>query len=97
LDPSDLPDHPELPDLNAGNWAFVEDPDSEAVVHGFIPWPLAITHPDYEPDYPEQGLPGKWVLVSVPPGPGPFGLMTWCWIPSAETATTPPPEVAHHR
>jgi hypothetical protein len=99
LDPDNLPDHPEVPDLNVGNWAFVEDPDSDtgAITRGFIPWPLAVTHPDYDPNYPDKGLPGKWVLVAAPPTAGPVGLLTWCWIPSVETsAPTPPPEVTHH-
>jgi hypothetical protein len=81
LDPGNLPEHPEVPDLNAGNWTFVQDPDTKAVVRGFIPWPLAITHPDYNPNYPEQGLPGKWVLVATN-NPAP-GILNWCWIPSS--------------
>jgi hypothetical protein len=91
VDPDDLPDHPEVPDLNAGNWTFVQDPETDATVGGFVPWPLAVTHPDYTPDYPTQGLPGNWVLVGVP-GRESGGLVTWCWIPS-ETEAAAPPEV----
>jgi hypothetical protein len=90
FNPDDLPEHPEVPDLNAGNWLIVVQDDTDKTkppkaVWAFVPWPLAVTHPDYQPQYPPDSMkPGDWVVIvyggapanawipekAVPPGQG---------------------------
>jgi hypothetical protein len=83
--PDDLPEHPEVPDLNAGNWIWVVDADNNVLVRAFVPWPLAVTHPDYDPNYPpEEQQPGRWVLL------GYQGRVAWAWIPSVPSDSTEP-------
>jgi hypothetical protein len=74
---SEMPEHPELPDLNAGNWIYVRD-QGGVYTPAFVPWPLAVTHPDYNPAYPEQGTPGEWVVIAY------SGVAAWAWVPSSE-------------
>lgn len=90
LDPGDVPPTPEVPDLNAGSWVYVSEEDGK-LVKAFLPWPLAVTHPDYNPNYPpEDQQPGKWVVIYVfQQG---FNGLTNAWIPQSELseATAPP-------
>lgn len=72
----DMPEHPELPDLNAGNWQYVAEKYGTLKM-AFVPWPLAVTHPDYNPSYPEQGTPGEWVVIVY------TGRAVWAWVPSS--------------
>lgn len=75
IDMGQMPEHPELPDLNAGSWMYVNRMWG-TIQAAFVPWPLAVTHPDYNPRYPEQGLPGEWVAIVF------GGRTVWAWIPS---------------
>jgi hypothetical protein len=77
IDMGQMPEHPELPDLNAGQWMFVNR-QWGTIQAAFVPWPLAVTHPDYNPRYPEQGTPGEWVAIVY------GGRSVWAWIPSAD-------------
>jgi hypothetical protein len=77
VDFEEMPDHPEVPDLNAGNWMYVVGKYATLVM-AFVPWPLAVTHPDYHPHYPEQGAPGDWVAIVT------RGRPVWAWIPSRD-------------
>lgn len=87
LDPDNLPNHPEVPDLNAGSWAYVSR-DGE-LAHAFVPWPLAVTHPDYNPNYPpEENQPGEWVAIYY--FDQNFNGLTWAWLPTVpEEAPAP--------
>jgi len=86
LDPDSLPDHPEVPDLNAGSWVYVSQ--GNMLVQAFVPWPLAVTHPDYNPNYPpDENQPGEWVAIYFMDAN--YNGLTWAWIPSV-------PEVTHH-
>jgi hypothetical protein len=77
IDMGQMPEHPELPDLNAGSWMFVNR-QWGTIQAAFVPWPLAVTHPDYNPRYPEQGTPGEWVAIVY------VGRTVWAWIPSMD-------------
>lgn len=79
---TDMPDHPELPDLNAGNWIYVKD-QGGVFKPAFVPWPLAVTHPDYNPEYPETGTPGEWVIIAY------SGRAAWAWVPSPGSGNEP--------
>ena len=76
IDIGDLPEHPEVPDLNAGNWMRVRSATQTKVA--FVPWPLAVTHPDYNPNYPVNGLPGEWVMIFYQ------SRLAWAWVPTVE-------------
>jgi hypothetical protein len=83
FDPDELPDHPEVPDLNAGNWLIIVQTDN-STAWAFVPWPLAVTHPDYQPKYPPESMqPGEWVVIVY--GGSPVNA----WIPSSAATETP--------
>jgi hypothetical protein len=77
IDMGQMPDHPELPDLNAGQWMYVNRMYG-TIQAAFVPWPLAVTHPDYNPRYPQQGTPGEWVAIVY------GGRTVWAWIPTQD-------------
>jgi hypothetical protein len=90
FDPGALPEHPEVPDLNAGSWMIVVKPDEDkskpdVTAWAFVPWPLAVTHPDYQPKYPPDSMqPGEWVVIVY--GGSPVNA----WIPSTGSSEKPP-------
>jgi len=78
FDPEDIPEHPELPDLNVGVWMRCYDPTGRTMF-----WAFVTTGPASDnPTYPENGLPGTWVAVVMGTAP------EWAWKPTA--AETPP-------
>lgn len=96
FDPDSLPDHPEVPDLNAGNWLWIVDEGQgnnegrrgegqTGYTAAFVPWPLAVTHPDYNPQYPPEDMqPGEWVIIIVNSRP------MNAWMPSKKGGTPAP-------
>jgi hypothetical protein len=83
FNPADAPDHPELPNLNAGFWAWLKTSD-DALTWGFVTAPLSVEHPINDPQYPETGTPGTWLVTAV------AGRWTWAWVPDEA------PHVEHH-
>jgi hypothetical protein len=87
LEPDDMPQHPEVPDLNAGTWNYVSK-DGQLVA-AFIPYPLVVTHPDYNPTYPPaENQPGEWVAIYYYDAN--FNGLTWAWLPTIPEAAAPP-------
>jgi hypothetical protein len=82
--PDQIPEHPEVPDLNYGAWYWV---DNDGVMSRcFVVQPEAGHDlPGYAPQEPPEAMqPGEWVVVLVD-GPSP----AWGWIPSAIPVATP--------
>jgi hypothetical protein len=51
----------------------------------FVPWPLAVTHPDYQPKRPPESIqPGEWVVIVY------GGSPANAWVPSTPSSTPPP-------
>jgi hypothetical protein len=73
LDPDNVPDHPELPDLNFGGWYWLQTDGT--LTYGFVTAPVHVEHPSYDPWLPTTGTPGSWVVTAYK------GLLTWAWIP----------------
>jgi hypothetical protein len=87
FDPSQIPPHPELPDLNYGIWSWAQNGDM--VERCFVPYPLYVNNPVYNPALPpEEHQPGNWVVVL-------FGTsqFVWGWIPTeADSGGGTPPD-----
>jgi hypothetical protein len=83
---TNVPEHPDLPDLRDGFWCWVE-------VDGELNWSF-VTNPFGEPSdkrapvYPTEGLPGRWIVTIL------GRALTYAWIP--DEAAEYPPQVEHH-
>jgi hypothetical protein len=99
LPPNSLPtfdldsvsDHPELPDLTQGFWAWLGV--GGTLMWGFVTNPTAPAQPIVGTTPSEDAQPGDWYVTAV------GSLFTWAWVP--EDATTYPPasdgpHVEHH-
>jgi hypothetical protein len=99
LPPNSLPtfdldrvtDHPELPNLDSGFWAWL-DADG-TLCWGFVTNPLAAEHPIVGTEPSEDQQPGQWLVTAL------GSLFTWAWVPE-NAKTYPPssdgPHVEHH-
>lgn len=87
IDVENIPDHAEVPDLNAGSWVYV---DHEGVLTAaFVPWPMAVNPLSHNPSYPpEEYQPGEWVVIYLYTSG--FNGAAWAWIPTTTSAETPP-------
>jgi len=82
FDPDDIPEHPELPDLNVGVWMRCYDPTGRTMF-----WAFVTTGPESDnPTHPENGLPGTWVAVVMGTSP------EWAWRPTAAETPPEPPD-----
>jgi hypothetical protein len=93
IDPDDIPDHPDVPDLARGVWIMVEY--GGLATRAFMPGPKAhVELPNYNPTFPpDQSLPGTWVVV-YSQGVG----AAWAWIPESvptQPHPEPPPTEGH--
>jgi hypothetical protein len=85
IDPDQLPQHPEQPDMNRGLWTWLQQ--GETMVRAFAV-PTTYVSNDL-PGYgagkpPTSGLPGDWVIGLFNRGP------LWCWIPSPDSGGSEP-------
>lgn len=94
IDPDDLPQHPELPDLNHGMWVWINDND--VLVRAFAAQVVRPSQdlPDYQPKLPPEGTqPGNWVIVMLT-----AQHPSWAWVPDKAPETPDggdPPHAAH--
>jgi hypothetical protein len=81
IDPDQLPQHPEVPDMTRGIWTWLQQ--GEQLVRAFaVPsYYVSADLPGYVPTPPASGLPGDWVVGLFNAGPA------WCWIPSADSGS----------
>jgi hypothetical protein len=88
--PEEVGGHPDLPDLNHGQWERVADGKGRpypAFVPTYIPNVATGDGEDYEPRYPKRGTPGDWVLIMY------YGAeLAWAWVPEFEGPQVEPPE-----
>jgi hypothetical protein len=88
FDPDQIPQHPDLPDLNHGVWYWVDN--NGAMERAFLAQVVRASHdlPGYEPKHPpENQQPGEWVVALVN-----AQRPAWAWIPSEPPAVTNPDE-----
>jgi hypothetical protein len=81
FNPDDMPDHPELPDLNRGQWMYIVY-STGVYKAAFVPWVLSVSNDMYNPlEPPEDIQPGEWVTILL------NNRATWAWIPSEPSSS----------
>jgi hypothetical protein len=71
-----------------------EPPPLEPGYHAAFIQTALNTSPDHEPEPPETGLPGTWIVVTLMSSTAP--VATYAWVPTP-SETTDRPEVTPHR
>jgi hypothetical protein len=85
FNPDDMPDHPELPDLNRGWWMYIVY-TTGVYKAAFVPWVLSVSNDMYDPQEPPEDIqPGEWVTILL------NNRATWAWIPSEPSGTQAAP------